>query len=117
MSDKTYDWLKQIALVILPGVATLYGVFAATWNLPYGDQVVSSIVALDTFLGLWVTVIARIYNKSDARFDGVMTVEKLGESEDGQDIKVHGLAIDGDLIKAADKGSLTVKVQPPTPNA
>ena len=51
MSNKTYDRLKWIALVVLPAIATLYGVLAKIWGLPYGEQIVATITALDTFLG------------------------------------------------------------------
>ena len=52
MSNKTYDILKWIALYFLPGLATFYFALAGIWNLPYGEQVLGTISALDTFLGV-----------------------------------------------------------------
>lgn len=52
MSNKTYDVLKWIALYFLPALATLYFALAGIWNLPYGEQVLGTISALDTFLGV-----------------------------------------------------------------
>lgn len=52
MSNKTYDILKWIALYFLPALATLYFALAGIWNLPYGEQVLGTISALDTFLGV-----------------------------------------------------------------
>ena len=52
MSNKTYDALKWIALYFLPAFATLYFALAGIWNLPYGEQVLGTISALDTFLGV-----------------------------------------------------------------
>ena len=51
MSNKVYDVLKWIALVFLPAIGTLYFALAGIWNFPYGEQVVGTITALDTFLG------------------------------------------------------------------
>lgn len=52
MSNKTYDILKWIALYFLPALATLYFALAGIWNLPYGEQVLGTISAIDTFLGV-----------------------------------------------------------------
>ncbi|MBE7092503.1 MAG: hypothetical protein E7365_04935 [Clostridiales bacterium] len=52
LSNKTYDALKWIALYFLPALATLYFALAGIWNLPYGEQVLGTISALDTFLGV-----------------------------------------------------------------
>lgn len=52
MTNKTYDFLKAIALYILPALATLYLALAGIWGLPYGDQISGTIMAIDTFLGV-----------------------------------------------------------------
>lgn len=51
MSDRTYDTLKIIAQIILPALGTLYFALAGIWELPYGEQIVGTITAVDTFLG------------------------------------------------------------------
>lgn len=51
LSNKIYDILKQIALIWLPAIATLYFALAGIWNLPYPDQIVGTLTAIDTFLG------------------------------------------------------------------
>lgn len=51
MSNKIYDILKYIALIVLPALGTLYFALAGIWGLPYGEQVVGTITALDTCLG------------------------------------------------------------------
>ena len=48
MSNKTYDTLKWIAQYLLPAAGTLYFALAGIWNLPYGEQVVGTITAVDT---------------------------------------------------------------------
>lgn len=51
MSDRTYDILKYIAQIVLPAIGTLYFALASIWGLPYGEQIVGTITAVDAFLG------------------------------------------------------------------
>ena len=64
MNDKTYDILKWIALIVLPAVGTLCFTLASIWGLPYGDQVVGTITAVDTFLGALLGVSNAKYKKN-----------------------------------------------------
>ena len=50
-SNRTYDILKAIALYWLPALGTLYFALASIWGLPYGEQIVGTITAIDNFLG------------------------------------------------------------------
>lgn len=51
MSNQTYDTLKFIAQIVLPALGTLYFALAGIWGLPYGEQIVGTITAVDAFLG------------------------------------------------------------------
>lgn len=51
MTNKVYDALKYIAQIILPALATLFFAIAGIWGLPYAEQIVGTITAVDTFLG------------------------------------------------------------------
>lgn len=51
LSDKTYSLLKWIALILLPALGTLYFALAGIWGLPFGEQIIGTITAIDTFLG------------------------------------------------------------------
>ena len=51
-SNDTYDVLKWIAQILLPALGTLYFAIANIWGLPYGEQIVGTITAVDTFLGI-----------------------------------------------------------------
>lgn len=51
-NNKTYDVLKWIALYLLPALGTLYFALSGIWGFPYGEQVVGTITAIDTFLGV-----------------------------------------------------------------
>ena len=63
MSNKTYDVLKFIALILLPALGTLYFALASIWGLPYGEQIVGTITAVDTFLGAILGISTSHYNK------------------------------------------------------
>ena len=51
LSNKVYDYLKYIAQYILPALGTLYFALSTIWGLPYGEQIVGTITAVDAFLG------------------------------------------------------------------
>ena len=61
MSNKTYDILKKVALVWLPALATLSGAICNIWGLPYGEAIVQTITALDTFLGIILGISTKNY--------------------------------------------------------
>ena len=63
MSNKMYDVLKWIALVVLPAIATLYFALAGIWGFPYGEEVVGTITAIDAFLGALLGISSAQYNK------------------------------------------------------
>lgn len=50
MSNRTYDGLKIVALIILP-LSELISAIANIWGLPYGAQITATLIALDAFLG------------------------------------------------------------------
>ena len=64
MSNRLYDILKKLAMVWLPAIGTLYFALAGIWNLPYAEQVVGTITAIDTFLGAILGISTRAYNKA-----------------------------------------------------
>lgn len=63
LSNKVYDILKWIALYLLPALGTLYFALSGIWGLPYGEQVVGTITAADTFLGVLLGISTATYNK------------------------------------------------------
>lgn len=63
ISNKLYDILKWLVIIVLPALATLYAALAAVWAWPYSDQVVTTITAVDTFLGAVLCISSAAYNK------------------------------------------------------
>nr|DAZ28344.1 MAG TPA: holin [Caudoviricetes sp.] len=66
MSNKTYDILKWVAQYLLPALATLYFAVAKIWGLPYGEEIVGTITAIDTFLGVLLGISTANYNKQNS---------------------------------------------------
>lgn len=65
-NKQTYEALTWIAQVLLPALAALYLALSASLGLPNVDQVVASIMALDTFLGILLGFSTAQYMKSIA---------------------------------------------------
>ena len=80
MDNKTYDWLKWIAQILLPAIATLYFALASIWGLPYAEQIVGTITAIDTFLGVLLGISTKRYNdlnkNIEAELDAILEKEK-----------------------------------------
>ena len=65
MSNKTYDILKWIAQILLPAIGTLYFAIAQIWGLPYAEQIVGTIMALDAFLGAVLGISTKAYREEN----------------------------------------------------
>lgn len=63
MNSKLYDVLKWIAQILLPALGTLYFALAGIWGFPYAEQIVGTITAVDTFLGILLGISSYTYNK------------------------------------------------------
>ena len=63
MSNKTYDILKWIAQYFLPAVGTLYLALSKIWGFPNGEEIMGTVAALDTFLGVVLGISSANYNK------------------------------------------------------
>lgn len=64
LSDKTYNVLKWISVIVLPAMGTFYFALAGIWGLPYGEQIVGTIVAIETLLGTLLGISTVQYNKN-----------------------------------------------------
>lgn len=66
LSNSNYDWLKWVAQILLPAFGTLYFALAQIWHLPYAEQVVGTITAIDAFLGALLGISTKLYYKGGA---------------------------------------------------
>lgn len=65
MSNKLYDCLKWIALVVLPALASLYIGLGQFWTIPYPEQIAGTIMLVDAFLGTILGISSINYAKQN----------------------------------------------------
>ena len=63
LSNKAYDILKALCIQVLPACGTLYFALAEIWGFPYAEQVVGTIAAITTFIGIILGISTARYNK------------------------------------------------------
>lgn len=65
MSNRTYDVLKWICQILIPAVATLYFALSNIWNFPFAEEIVGTLTAIDTFLGVLLGISTAKYKKGE----------------------------------------------------
>ena len=105
MNNKTYDVLKWIAQYLLPASGTLYFALSSIWGLPHGEQVVGTIAALTTFLGVILGVSSAQYDKTQPSDDGVLNIDTTDPNKD-----FYSLDIDTGLDDLKAKSKITLKI-------
>lgn len=85
LENDAYNVLKFIAQILLPAVATLYAALGPIWNLQDVEQIVATVSAIDTALGL---ILARSSQKYvpplivPKQTDGRLLVDKTNPTKD-----------------------------------
>ena len=64
-SNRTFDILKWVCIIALPSLATLYGVVANIWGIPYGTEIPATITAVAAFIGALLGVSTIQYKKKE----------------------------------------------------
>ena len=67
-NGKTYDILKTIALIVMP-LADFIAALADIWGIPYGSQIVATLIAAHVFLGALVKVSSDKYREDKIKDD------------------------------------------------
>ena len=67
MKNEIYDFLKKVALVILPALATLIITVFQIWDIPHGEQIGATITAVDTALGVILGLSSRNYYRNSSK--------------------------------------------------
>ena len=65
MSNKVYDVLKYVTQIGLPALGTLYFALSNIWGFPYAEQVVGTISAIVTFLGVLLGISSAKYKREE----------------------------------------------------
>ena len=62
LSNKAYDTLKLIALLIAP-IVTFVGSLVSIWGIPHGENIVATLAGLDVLVGSIVAIAKALYDK------------------------------------------------------
>lgn len=109
-SPKTYDRLKFVAQIVLPALATLVFALGGIWDYEYSVQVVGTITAIDTFLGLVLQLSSNKYYNTGSNFDGELKMVSDGET--GKEKVVFDVESDPEtVIKQFGKRSFEFRVK------
>jgi hypothetical protein len=63
VTNKTYDVIKMIALLILP-VAAFIAKLGDIWGLPMCDAISATLIAFDAVMGVVVKILSDAYNEA-----------------------------------------------------
>ena len=100
LKDETYDILKWIARYFLPAAGTLYFALSSIWGFPYGEQVVGTITAVDTFLGVILGISTANYSG-----DGTLLIDTNNPEKD-----IYRLDFGDNLDQLSSKKRVTLMV-------
>ncbi len=96
MSNKIYDILKWITLVLLPALTTLTGVILNSFNINYTEIILTIMTAITTFMGTILGISNINYNKNNN-----IIAEEVEQTKDNADnlgftTNIEGVNKDGD---------------------
>lgn len=63
LSNRTYDILKYLTIIVLPAIGALYSGLSQIWALPYAAEIPATITVICTFLGAILCISTAQYNK------------------------------------------------------
>lgn len=63
LSNKVYDILKWVTMIVIPALATAYVGLASIWGWPYADEVAKTAAVVCTLLGALLGISTAQYNR------------------------------------------------------
>lgn len=84
LSNRTYDVIKWIAIVVIPALGEAYVRLATVWNLPYGQQINETALVITFLLGALIGISTVQYNKN-VNADIEQIGKEVEEEMDGED--------------------------------
>lgn len=63
LSNKTYDIIKWVVMIVLPALSALYVGLGGIWGWPYIEQVAGTISCITVFLGALLGISSASYKK------------------------------------------------------
>lgn len=108
LSNSAYNVLKTVATTYLPALSTLYFALAQIWNFPHAEEVVGTIAAVNTFLGLVLGISSATYNSVLSTRSKYVGEIQVGTQDDGK--KTYSLVVNGDPTDIENHDEATFKV-------
>ena len=65
ISNKAYDILKWVSLVVLDAIGVFYNAISIIWNLPFGDEILKTCAALSLLVGTLIGISSERYKKDN----------------------------------------------------
>ena len=62
LNDKVYLILKWLCILCLPAISIFIKTVFPIWNIPYADEISTTIIAVDTLLGALIGISTAQYN-------------------------------------------------------
>ena len=74
-SNKVYDILKWVDIVVLPAIGTAYAGLAQIWGFPYPEEITGTVMVVCTLLGALLGISSATYYKAEV----LTSATELGE--------------------------------------
>lgn len=103
LGNTTYEKVRHAVQYWIPAIGTFYAAVASIWGLPFAIEVVGSLTALATLLGVILGVSKSTYYKNDNNFDGALIVD--------EERNVSLLDVQTSLAQMSGQESITLKVK------
>lgn len=102
ITNKSYDIIKWIVVIVIPAVITLYSTLGGIWDFPYVQEITGTLAAIDVFLGVIMKISSVSYNKE---YDGILHVDTVNDEATDK----YLFEVD-DLDQLANKDRITLKI-------
>lgn len=80
LSDKAYEILKWVCLILLPALAFGYGQLSDIWGLPMAEQIPKTINLIATIIGILIGVSTYNYKQEN----NIIVKKKVEVQEEGE---------------------------------
>lgn len=105
LNNTAYDIAKDTVTLYLPALAVFYSAVAGIWGWPFSNEVVGTIAALVTLLGVILKISSNQHQKAVNTFDGAVVVDATDPTKD-----VYRLELDIPVSELEAKSELRLKV-------
>lgn len=101
-TNKVYDKIKIVVIIIIPAIITLYSSLASIWGFPYAEQIIATLAAINVFLGVIMKISTSTYEKT---YDGTLHVDTVTDNSTDR----YLFEVD-DLDNISDKDHIMLKI-------